>query len=516
MVIHSLEDKRALAMATRSYIGLGYCSPASVLLPVVARDSAQRKKAPAKADSEADYYKILTFTPPTGEVLEAGGMEVLPDGKLAVGTRRGEIWLIDNAYDPDPSKAKFTRYAHGLHEVLGLAYKDGWLYVTHRPDITRIKDSTGKGKADTFEVVTDGWEINGDYHEYAFGSRFDKNGEMWITLCLTGSFNSSSKFRGWAMRLKSDGKLVPIASGVRSPGGVGFNADGDVFYTDNQGPWNGACSLKQIAVGGFVGHPDSFKWYKEPEAKYLGAAPTEPKSGSRIMTEAKRIPQYVPPAVQFPYGPMGQSASGIECDLSGGKFGPFERQLFVGDQTHSTVMRVFLEKVNGRYQGVCFPFRAGFGSGVVPVRFGKDGSLFVGGTNRGWGSRGPKPFAVERLVWTGKTPFEIHEMRAKPDGFELTFTKPIDPVTAGKVESYAIKTFTYIFQSSYGSPEVDATTPKITKVTVGPDGKSARLYVAGLQEGHIHDLKAPGVRSRDGEPLLHPQAYYTMNYIPKK
>ena len=39
-------------------------------------------------------------------------------------------------------------------------------------------------------------------------------------------------------------------------------------------------------------------------------------------------------------------------------------------------MRVFLEKLpNGRYQGACFPFRAGFGSGIVPMRFGTDGSL---------------------------------------------------------------------------------------------------------------------------------------------
>ena len=47
--------------------------------------------------------------------------------KIAVGTRRGEIWIIDDAYNPDPSKAKFSRFANGLHEVLGLAYKDGWL-----------------------------------------------------------------------------------------------------------------------------------------------------------------------------------------------------------------------------------------------------------------------------------------------------------------------------------------------------------------------------------------------------
>jgi len=466
-----------------------------------------------KAESEADYYKILTFTPPPGEVLEAGGIEALPDGKIAIGTRRGEVWMIDNAYDVDPAKAKFSRFAHGLHEVLGLAQKDGWLYVTQRPDVSRIKDTNGDGKADLFEVVTDGWEINGDYHEYALGSHFDKKGELWITLCLTGSFNSNSKFRGWAVKVAADGKFVPIASGVRSPGGVGFNAEGEVFYTDNQGPWNGACSLKHITTGGFVGHPDSFKWYKEKEAEYLGPAPLVPKSGSRIITEAKRIPQFVPPAVIFPYGKMGQSASGVECDLSGGKFGPFEKQLFVGDQTHSTVMRVYMEKVNGRYQGACFPFRQGFGSGVVPVRFGMDGSLFVGGTNRGWGSRGPKPFSIERLVWTGKTPFEIHEMHLLKDGFELTFTKPIDPESAGKVDSYGLKTFTYIYQEKYGSPEVDQTTPKITKVVVAQDRKSVRLTVEGLQEGHIHDLLAPGVRSEEGQTLLHPQAYYTLNYF---
>jgi hypothetical protein len=474
-------------------------------------------QTPSKPPTEDDYYKLLRFQTPKGVVMEAGALEVLPDGKVAVGTRRGEIWLIDNAYAPDPKDAKFTRFAHGLHEVLGLAYKDGWLYVTQRCELSRIKDSDGDGKADVFETVSDEWGINGDYHEYAFGSRFDKHGNIWITLCLTGSFTSDSKFRGWAGKVTPEGKFLPTTSGVRSPGGVGFNAEGDVFYTDNQGPWNGACGLKHLVEGGFVGHPGGFRWYAEARKlnPSVGPTPKEPKSGSRIMVEAKRVPQLVPPAILFPYGAMGQSASGIECDLSGGKFGPFQKQLFVADQTHSTVMRVFLEKVHGRYQGACFPFRAGFGSGNVPVRFGKDGSLFVGGTSRGWGSRGTKPFAVERLVWTGKTPFEIHEMRAHRDGFELTFTQPLDRKTAGDVKSYNLKTFTYIYQASYGSPEVDQTTPTVERAEVGADGKSVRLRVRGLQQGHIHSLHAPGVRSVAGLPLLHPEAHYTMNYIPE-
>src|SRR5262245_50877315 len=382
---------------------------------------------PAK-ESEEDYYPLIRIPIPKDIMLEVGGIELMPDGKLAVSTRRGEIWMIDKAFENPPSNVKFTRFAAGLHEVLGLAYRDGWLYAQQRGELTKIKDTDGDGRADVFKTVCDFWEISGDYHEYAFSSKFDKEGNMWVVLCLTGSFTSNVPFRGWCVRVTPEGKMIPTCSGVRSPGGIGMNAEGDMFYTDNQGPWNGTCGLKHLRPGGFMGHPDSFKWY--PFAKNMGPKPQVPKSGSRFMTEAKRIPEFVPPVVLFPYGKMGQSASGIDCDLSGGKFGPFAKQLFVGDQTHSTVMRVFLEKVNGHYQGVCFPFRQGFGSRTVPVRFGPDRSLYVGGTNRGWGSRGPQTFAVERLAWTGKVPFEIREMRARPDGFELTFTQPVDPKTA--------------------------------------------------------------------------------------
>jgi hypothetical protein len=177
-------------------------------------------------------------------------------------------------------------------------------------------------------------------------------------------------------------------------------------------------------------------------------------------------------------------------------------------------MRVYLEKVNGRYQGACFPFRQGFASGNLSLEFAQDGSLFVGGTDRGWGARGGKPFALQRLIWTGKIPFEIREMRARPDGFELTFTQPLDPSTAADPASYRMETYTYIYQSNYGSPEVDKTTPLIKEITVAQDGLSARLSVEGLQEGHVHELHLGGVRSAKGEKLLHPVAYYTMNYIP--
>jgi hypothetical protein len=480
----------------------------SSLLPL----RAQEKPKPLTED---DYYKILRFDFPPGEVIECGALDFMPDGRLAVGTRRGEIWLVENALADDPHQAKWSRFASGLHEVLGLAAKDDWLYVTQRCDLSRIKDSKGKGRADTFEVVNDEWGINGDYHEYAFGSRPDKKGNIWIVLCLTGSFTSDSKFRGWCLRITPEGKMIPTCSGIRSPGGIAMNAEGDMFYSDNQGPWHGACALKHLIPGKFMGHPGGFKWYSLAMGD-MGPAPQEPKSGSRIMIEAKKIPELEPPAIQFPYGKMGQSASGIDCDISDGKFGPFEKQLFVGDQTHSTIMRVYLEKVQGHNQGACFMFRQGLTCGVVPVRFAKDGSLFAGETNRGWGSRGSKSFGLDRMVWTGKVPFEYHEMHARPDGFELTFTQPVDADKAADPKSYSVRTYTYIYRSEYGSPEVDETRPMVTKVEVGKDRKSVRIYLSKMEEGHIHEVKAAGIRSADGLPLLHDEAHYTLNYIPSK
>lgn len=471
--------------------------------------------APCGADelpSEDDYYRIREIPIPEDVYLEVGALEVLDD-RLFVSSRRGDVYSVEGALSGELDNVAFTKFAGGLHEVLGLSQRDGKLYATQRGEITRLSDLTKDGRADLFETVSDGWGINGDYHEYAFGSKFDKDGNIWVVLCLTGSFTSENKYRGWCVRVSESGETVPTASGIRSPGGIGMNGEGDVFYTDNQGPWNGTCGLKWLRPGSFQGNPTGNHYYAE--AQELGERPRDPVSGSRIMTEAQKIPELEPTAILFPYKKMGQSASGIACDMTNGKFGVFSNQLFVGDQTQSSVMRVFLEKVQGHYQGACFPFRSGFGSGSLALLLSPEGSLFVGGTNRGWGSVGRKPYALERLDWTGKVPFEIHEMRAKSDGFELTFTKPVDPVTAADTASYELQTYTYIYQSSYGSPEVDHSTPPITEARL-TDERTVRLVIDGLKIGHVHELHVKGVRSaKERLPVLHPVGYYTLNYLPE-
>src|SRR5690349_9930264 len=86
-------------------------------------------RAPGFADeprpAEDDYYRIVRFAIPERLVLEAGALEFLPDGRLAIATRRGEIYLLDKPLTENPDDASFTLFATGLHEVLGLAWRDG-------------------------------------------------------------------------------------------------------------------------------------------------------------------------------------------------------------------------------------------------------------------------------------------------------------------------------------------------------------------------------------------------------
>jgi len=468
--------------------------------------------ASAFSQQQSDFYTREEIPLPPGEIMEVSSIALMPEQKVAVATRRGDLWICSGAYGDGLSKVTWQKFTSGLHEPLGMFHKDGSLYLTQRPEFTRVQDSDGDGTADVFETVSSGWGINGDYHEYAFGTDPDKNGDVWITLCLTGSFNGDSDWRGWALRITPDGKMIPTCSGIRSPGGMGLNAEGDVFYSDNQGPWNGSSSVKWLKPGSFQGNPSGNKFHKLAGLP----APPEPKSESRILTERLKFPDFIPPAVVLPHARVGNSPSGIAVDMSGGKFGPWKDQLYVGEQTASQVQRVCLEKVNGLYQGAVFHFLEGFEAGIIPVKFDQEaGVLFVGGSNRGWASKGTKPFTFERVRWTDKTPFEILTMSAEPDGFTLTFTEPLDEKTAADPASWSMSAWTYIYQSKYGSPEVDQATPVIKAAAVSDDKKSVRLSIEGLVRGHVHQLLAPGVKSASGAKLWHPEAFYTLNEIPK-
>ncbi len=137
-------------------------------------------------------------------------------------------------------------------------------------------------------------------------------------------------------------------------------------------------------------------------------------------------------------------------------------------------------------------------------------------SSRGWGSLGPDPYGLQRLVWTGQMPFEVHEMRARSDGFELTFTQPVDAATAADPASYFMESYTYKLSEEYGGPEDDKLQLRITSAEVADDGMSVRLSIDPLRAGYVHELHLTGVRDESGSALLHDKAYYTLVELPAR
>ena len=314
--------------------------------------------------------------------------------------------------------------------------------------------------------------------------------------------------------------------------------DGELFYADNQGDWMGSGGIWHLKKGVFVGHPASLKWttfqnspvkltedqfYAERDnrkVKSAGLYYIKPENvvdeKFKMLYELKdKYPMVQTPVVWLPHGILGISNSEIIRDETKGDFGPFAGQVFIGDQGQSKIMRVFMEKVNGEYQGAAWDFRGGFQSGVMRMTFSPDGSMFVGETNRGWGSAGDANQGLQRLVWNGKIPFEMLNCKAMPDGFEINFTMPVDRKSAEDLASIAASSFLYKHHPVYGSPPVNKQDLKIKGVKLSEDGKTLRIVIDGLRPYYIHELNLDGIRSATNSwSLVHPTVYYTLNAIP--
>lgn len=456
------------------------------------------------APNEADYYAVDYLTPPNGARIEVGGMDFLPDGRLVVSTRRGQVWIVENALAKDPSDARFSLFAEGLQEGLGLTIVDGRIFVLQRAELSELIDRDRDGRCDEIRRVASDWGVSGHYHEFAFGLPRDKDGNFYISLNV--SFGdpqwwhgrSTVPYRGWILKLTPEGKTIPFASGFRSPCGLGMNLAGDLFETDNQGDWMPACPIYHVKEGGFYGHPAALNWTPDYRAANRIASDTIPPTTKRQ-----------PAAVWIPYD-WARSAGNLAIEDTKGKFGPFGGQFFVAELTNGMVLRTMLEDVRGEYQGAVIPFRRGVGS-AVRVSFAPDGTLFCGFTDRGWGGQAPGD-GIGRIRPTGRAPMEIEMVRLVDDGFEVEFTQPLRAAPAP--ESIDLFQYDYDYWWEYGSPARHLTSGSVTSVSLSPDRKIAHLVTSPLKAGMCARVKLGGVVSESGERLLHEEFAYTINQLP--
>jgi glucose/arabinose dehydrogenase len=491
---------------------------AGFFISVLCCSSIQVNIDPVKKES----YRVETIKMPEGLTNENGAVEFLPDGRLVSCFTRGEVMTYNT------KTKKWKLFAEGLHDPLGiLVISNSELLIIQRPELTRVKDTDGDGVADLYEKVTDDFGLSGNYHEYNYGPVKDKNGNLFIALNASspgGSMRpevrgkldttgrdgadgrrqmfSAVPYRGWIMKLTPNGKLHPYASGFRSPNGLGFDLKGNLFATDNQGDWVGTSPLFHIREGKFYGHPASLIWTK-------GWSKGNPFQLSSEVLDAMRSPA----AVLFPHGIMANSPTQPVCDNTNGRFGPFAGQLLIGEMNKERIVRVILERVDGELQGACIPFLDGKGlrKGNNRMAFAPDGSLYVGQNSHGWlGDEG-----IQRVVFTGKMPVDIYTMSLTKNGFELTFTQPVDEKTALNPANYKIRHYYYKYHKKYGSDQFGLELDEAKDIKRSSDGKRITLKIDGLKAGYVYELNLENIKSVKGESLENKLICYTLNRLRK-
>ncbi len=447
-------------------------------------------------------YSIKTIETPKDVRFHITGLDIDKDGSIVCATRIGDVWRFKNN--------AWQLIADGLHEPTGLLIEeDGTLLVAQKPELTRLVDSDKNGIFDEYIRIADGWEFHDNYHEFNFGPVKDLQGNIYGALNLGhqtpdafkyGGMDSAGGYRGWAYRVTPTGKFEPWAYGLRSPAGMGVSPKGEIFFSDNQGDWVGTSKIHLLRQNEFYGHPASLIDLPEFNRAKVAAMTADDFNKMREL-----------PNVWIPHQEVANSPGNLVWNSTGGKFGPFENQIFVGDQTQSNIFRVLLDKVGDEYQGAVITFMDGFQSGNIRLAFDKKGSLWVGQTARGWAARGGKPFGLEKVEWDGTQPFELETIKLNSNGFKLVFTQDIAKKTID-TSSFTVSHWHYHYNQKYGSPKVDVTPVQVTHAKSTTDPKALEISLP-LVRNKVYGIRFNGITSKTGKKPSSNTVYYTLNKL---
>jgi hypothetical protein len=398
--------------------------------------------------------------------LRFGGLDFFPDGRAALSTWNGDVWLVDGI-DAGLKSTTWRRFAGGLHQPLGLKVVDGLVYALCRNGLWRLKDLNTDGEADLYELFNGDIHSTPAFHEFAFDLHTDAEGNFYHTKAGPvkkggRGFETISEHHGCIIRISKDGQtLERWATGFRAPNGMGLGPDGTMTSGDNEGTWMPVCRLNYIRKGGFSGVMDLA--HREP-------LPTI----------------YDPPICFLPH--KVDNSSGSQVWPMDDRWGPLAGNLLHLSYGQCALFVAAWSLENGVPQGGVTRLPLTFNTGIMRARINpKDGQLYVCGL-KGWQTTAAKDGGFQRVRATGKSACFPVGMKVHKNGIALTFSDKLDPATANDLGNWSGEQWNYLWTANYGSPEVKpggsepghAALP-IGRTTLAADGKT--VFVA------IDDLK---------------------------
>jgi hypothetical protein len=438
----------------------------------------------------------LPFENPWDSYMRIVAFDFFPDGRAAVATVDGDIWIV-SGIDDKLERLTWKRFAAGLYQPLGLKVVDGMIYALGRDQITRLHDLNGDGEADYYENFNNDLMDSTGFHEFAMNLETDSKGDFYYTKAATagtGGIATPTPHYGCLLKVSKDGgKLEVFARGFRAPNGLAIGPRDEIVVSDNQGNWVPECPILSVTRGGFYGYV-----LKEfPET--AGLRPE-------------------PPISWLPMDLDNSSGGGVWVPSD--RWGPFKGRLLHTSYGQSALFLVLRDENDPAQGGVVkFPLR--FSSGIMRARFHpQDGQLYVAGL-RGWQTTGAQEGCFTRVRYVGKEAFMPIALRVRKTGIDLTFTEPLDPEVAADLENYSARWFSIERSEGYGSPELWVTEPKkrgreelpIAKATLAAPN-TVSLEIPTLRPAPNVVLKFK-IRSANGTPMAHEIAL-TIHKLPER
>ncbi len=427
---------------------------------------------------------------------KVGGLDFLSDGRAVVSTwdALGAVYLVDGVSSGKPEKMKAKRIASGLAEPLGVKVVNDVIYIMQKQEMTKLVDSNGDDYIDEYQVLSNDWDVTANFHEFGFGLDY-KDGHFYATLA-TGiqpggaSALNQPKHRGSVIKVAEDnGATEIVANGLRTPNGVGVGTDNEIFVADNEGDWLPSSKIVHVTKDA---------WFGSRSVDFDGTAGLKEKK----------------PVVWLPQNEIGNSPTSPTYINDG----PYKGQMLHGEVTHGGVKRVFVEKVNGEYQGCVFRFSQGIEAGVNRLRWGPDGALYVGGVGStgNWAQDRKLWFGLQRLEYNRKSTFEMLSVSARSNGIEIEFTEALADSIGNNPGDYEVKQWYYLPTENYGGPKLDEQPIDIYSVIVSDDRKKVFLQLKDMKENHlIYVHLDKDFKSNKDQSLWTTEGWYTMNNIPK-
>jgi len=425
-------------------------------------------------------------------------MTWLKDGRMAFTSLKGHVWIAEDT-DRDDLPDKTTLFEEGLAAPFGILAEDNAIVVAHKPEILRLKDTDGDGRADEREVVGSGWGYSDNYHDWASGLVRDPEGNMYVGLGSDYSQKersaSTDRWRGGVIKIDPSGIVTPLGMSMRYPMSLAFDGHGHLFATDNQGVQNTFNEINHILPGAHYGVPSRHQTTENLKSE--GPAFAVPHPWTRSMNSILFLPD------DFPV--VGLRGHGIGCEYDS-RF----------------LMRFTVQDVGGTLQGASYYFsrpnqEAGGSNFIGPIcsAIAPDGAIVIGSIwDSGW-QGGQNTGGITRLVPAASgLPNGIRELTATPFGFEVEFFEPIDAAAASQFDSWALQAYTRKWGGGYATPDSgrDSLTPE--KIEVVNNGQRVRIFVNGLKAGHVYDVAIDG-QLAEAAAFWPAAAHYSMKVVPQ-